>query len=420
MKRIRIIVSLMALLTATIALRADNGMNSPYTRYGFGQLGTMEVGVNKGMGGTGIGLQNNSQINLLNPASYAAVDTLTFLLDVGMSLHNTNFAEGGVKMNARNTTFDYLAMQFRLMPKLGMTISMTPFSNIGYNFSNTQTIRDDEDGQVTTTNRYYGDGGLRQVTMGLGWSPLKGLSVGTNLSYLYGEIYHYVYNQYNEAAISTRTKQYKADVTSYMANFGMQYQTIFGKNKVTVGATYQLGHSIDDEAYIIDLVSTGSVVTSSDTLTTTPLSIPSGFGFGVSYTFDDRLTLAADYSTQSYSTAKFFGMQGANYHRASVGFEYIPERITRKLFRRARYRAGIHYATAHYTVDGRPGPTEYGASIGIGLPIMNGWNAKSIINISGQAVHVRPGAPGMITENYLRLNIGLSFNESWFDKWKVQ
>lgn len=420
MKRIRIIVSLMALLTATIALRADNGMNSPYTRYGFGQLGTMEVGVNKGMGGTGIGLQNSSQINLLNPASYAAVDTLTFLLDVGMSLHNTNFAEGGVKMNARNTTFDYLAMQFRLMPKLGMTISMTPFSNIGYNFSNTQTIRDDEDGQVTTTNRYYGDGGLRQVTMGLGWSPLKGLSVGTNLSYLYGEIYHYVYNQYNEAAISTRTKQYKADVTSYMANFGMQYQTIFGKNKVTVGATYQLGHSIDDEAYIIDLVSTGSVVTSSDTLTTTPLSIPSGFGFGVSYTFDDRLTLAADYSTQSYSTAKFFGMQGANYHRASVGFEYIPERITRKLFRRARYRAGIHYATAHYTVDGRPGPTEYGASIGIGLPIMNGWNAKSIINISGQAVHVRPGAPGMITENYLRLNIGLSFNESWFDKWKVQ
>lgn len=420
MKRIRIIVSLMALLTATIALRADNGMNSPYTRYGFGQLGTMEVGVNKGMGGTGIGLQNNSQINLLNPASYAAVDTLTFLLDVGMSLHNTNFAEGGVKMNARNTTFDYLAMQFRLMPKLGMTISMTPFSNIGYNFSNTQTIRDDEDGQVTTTNRYYGDGGLRQVTMGLGWSPLKGLSVGTNLSYLYGEIYHYVYNQYNEAAISTRTKQYKADVTSYMANFGMQYQTIFGKNKVTVGATYQLGHSIDDEAYIIDLVSTGSVVTSSDTLTTTPLSIPSGFGFGVSYTFDDRLTLAADYSTQSYSTAKFFGMQGANYHRTSVGFEYIPERITRKLFRRARYRAGIHYATAHYTVDGRPGPTEYGASIGIGLPIMNGWNAKSIINISGQAVHVRPGAPGMITENYLRLNIGLSFNESWFDKWKVQ
>lgn len=420
MKRIRVIASLLATLATVASIHAGNGMNSPYTRYGFGQLATMEVGVNKGMGGTGIGLQNNSQINMLNPASYAAVDTLTFLLDVGMSLHNTNFAEGGVKMNARNTTFDYLAMQFRLKPRLGMTIGMMPFSNIGYNFSNTQIIRDDEDGQVTTTNRYYGDGGLRQVTMGLGWSPFKGFSVGTNLSYLYGEVYHYVYNQYNESAISTRTKRYTADITTYKADFGAQYQTSFGKNRITLGATYQLGHTIDDEVYIIDMISTGSIVTSSDTTTMGAMSIPSGFGVGVSYTFDERLTLAADYSMQQYGTANFFGMKGTDYHRASVGFEYIPERITRNLFRRARYRAGLHYATAHYTVNGQQGPTEYGASIGIGLPIMNGWNTKSIINISGQAVHVRPGVPGMITENYLRLSIGLSFNESWFDKWKVQ
>lgn len=420
MKRIRVIASLLATLATVASIHAGNGMNSPYTRYGFGQLATMEVGVNKGMGGTGIGLQNNSQINMLNPASYAAVDTLTFLLDVGMSLHNTNFAEGGVKMNARNTTFDYLAMQFRLKPRLGMTIGMMPFSNIGYNFSNTQIIRDDEDGQVTTTNRYYGDGGLRQVTMGLGWSPFKGFSVGTNLSYLYGEVYHYVYNQYNESAISTRTKRYTADITTYKADFGAQYQTSFGKNWIALGATYQLGHTIDDEVYIIDMISTGSIVTSSDTTTMGAMSIPSGFGVGVSYTFDERLTLAADYSMQQYGTANFFGMKGADYHRASVGFEYIPERITRNLFRRARYRAGLHYATAHYTVNGQQGPTEYGASIGIGLPIMNGWNTKSIINISGQAVHVRPGVPGMITENYLRLSIGLSFNESWFDKWKVQ
>ena len=117
MKHIRIITSLIAVFVATLMIHAENGMNSPYTRYGFGQLSTMELGANKGMGGVGIGLHNSNQINLLNPASYAAVDTLTFLLDIGMSLHNTNFAEGGVKMNARNTTFDYLAMQFRLMPK---------------------------------------------------------------------------------------------------------------------------------------------------------------------------------------------------------------------------------------------------------------------------------------------------------------
>lgn len=408
------IASLLTVILFVQVLCAENGMNSPYTRYGFGQLATMEVGANKGMGGTGIGVRNNSQINMLNPASYAAVDTLTFLLDIGVSLHNTNFAEGNVKMNARNSTFDYLAMQFRLMPRLGMTIGLMPFSNIGYNFSNNQVIRDDEDGQITTTNRYHGDGGLRQATVGIGWEPFKGLSVGANMGYLYGEIYHYVYNQYSDASINTYTRQYLADITTYNVDFGLQYQAAFGKNKLTLGATYRLGHTIDDDAYIID------ITTSSDTISRSCMSIPASYGAGISYTFDDRLTFAADYSIQQYGSTEFFGYKGADYHRASLGFEYVPEHLTRKLFRRARYRAGLHYATSHYYIGKHRGPSEYGVSVGIGLPIMNGWNAKSIINISGQAVHVRPNAPGMITENYLRLNIGLSFNEAWFDKWKVK
>ena len=377
-------------------------------------------------------MRNNSQINLLNPASYAAVDTLTFLLDVGVSLHNANFTEGAVKMNARNTTFDYLAMQFRLKPRLGMTVAMMPFSNIGYNFSNSavidsyqdpttgEIIKSEEGEEITVTNRYYGDGGLRQVTAGLGWSPFRGFSVGGNFSYIYGEVYHYAYNQYSETSISTRTKQYIADIATYKADFGAQYQANFGKNRITLGATYQLGHEIDNDIYVIDMTSTGTSVTSSDTVRTTPMSIPSGYGAGFSYTFDGRLTFAADYSVQQYGATNFFGYKGTDRHRASIGFEYIPELVTRKLFRRARYRAGLHYATAHYYVGDQKGPTEYGATVGIGLPIMNGWNGKSIVNISGQAVHVRPNVPGMITENYLRLSVGLSFNEGWFDKWKVQ
>ena len=405
-------LSLIALFA--IPSYAENGMNSPYTRYGFGQLYGMETGTSKGMGGTGIGVHNSNQINMLNPASYAAVDTLTFLLDVGASFGNTNLSEGGVKMNASNTTFDYVAMQFRLMPRLGFTLGMSPFSNIGYNFSSTKTVYSDEDGEVTATNTYYGDGGLRQVTAGLGYSPFKGLSVGANFSYIYGEVYHNIYNQYSDANITKRTKQYTADITTYAANFGLQYQANIGKNRLTFGATYRPGHAIDDDVYVIETIST------SDTINCPRLSIPSEYGAGISYTYDNRLTIAADYSIQQYSAVDFFGTKGTDRTRASIGVEYIPELLTRKLFRRTRYRAGLHYATSHYSVDGKPGPTEYGATVGIGLPIMNGWNGKSIVNISAQAVHIHPNAPGMITENALRLNIGLSFNETWFNKWKVQ
>ena len=182
MKRNSILILALTLLFA-IPMMAENGMNSPYTRYGFGQLASMETGTNKGMGGTGIGVQGSNQINMLNPASYAAIDTLTFLLDVGMSLQNANFSENGVKMNARNTTFDYLAMQFRLMPHLGFTLGMMPFSNIGYNFSN--TISKNEDGTQTATLLYNGTGGLRQVTAGIGYAPIKGLSFTAAALYQY-------------------------------------------------------------------------------------------------------------------------------------------------------------------------------------------------------------------------------------------
>lgn len=397
----------------TLPVCAENGLISPYTRYGFGQLSAMETGTNKSMGGTGIGVQNSNQINMLNPASYAAVDTLTFLLDVGMSLNYTNFSENGISKNSGSATFDYLAMQFRLIPRLGMTIGLTPFSNIGYNFSQTNTIYDEEN-LVSATHLYNGTGGLRQITAGLGYMPFKGLAIGANISYVYGEIYHYVYTQFSNGDITPRTKMYRGDVSTYNAEFGIQYKASIGKNKFTLGATYQPGHSIDDEAYSIETFSTN------DTIENHMLSMPSMYGAGISYTYDERLTIAADYTLQRYGDVDFFGLKGSNRHRASVGMEYIPEHITRNIFRRARYRAGLHCATAHYTIDGRQGPTEYGAIVGIGLPIMNRWNGKSIINISGQYIHVSPNAPGMITENSLRLNIGLSINETWFNKWKVQ
>lgn len=417
MKRFKSLFILFLTLLA-LPVSAENGLNSPYTRFGFGQLSSMETGTSKSMGGTGIGVLNSNQINMLNPASYAAVDTLTFLLDVGMSVGNTNFSEGTpgnrVSKNSGSATFDYLAMQFRLVPHLGMTIGLTPFSNIGYDFSQTITKDYDDESQITATNRYYGTGGLRQATVGLGYMPFKGLAIGANVSYVYGEIYHYVYNQYSDGSITPRTKQYRSDVSTFNAEFGIQYQATINKSKFTLGATYQPGHSTDNKGYVIETIS------ANDTIEHHSLSMPSTYGAGISYTYDNRLTIAADYSLQRYGDIEFFGAKGADRHRASVGMEYIPDHMTRHLFRRARYRAGLHYATAHYTIDGKQGPTEYGATIGMGLPIMNRWNGKSLVNISGQAIHVRPNAPGMITENQLRLNIGLSFNETWFNKWKVQ
>ena len=82
-----------------------NGQNSPYTRYGFGQLCDQAMGSNKAMGGIGVGLRNRAQINAINPASYSAVDSMTFLFDGGITLQNTNFNENGIRKNTQKSAY---------------------------------------------------------------------------------------------------------------------------------------------------------------------------------------------------------------------------------------------------------------------------------------------------------------------------
>ena len=183
------LISASILLTVTGLAVAQTSTNSPYTRYGFGQLADQNFGNSKAMGGIAYGLRNGYQINASNPASYTAIDSLTFLFDAGMTLQNANFKDGNVKTNAKNSSFDYLAMQFRLWQKMGMTVGFLPFSTVGYNISKTHDF-EDVDNNGKWAESYNGDGGFHQVFVGLGYKVFNNLSVGANFSYLYGDITH--------------------------------------------------------------------------------------------------------------------------------------------------------------------------------------------------------------------------------------
>jgi len=54
---------------------AQNGTNSPYTRYGYGILADKAFISQRGMGGIGYGLRNSQLINPMNPASFSSVDS---------------------------------------------------------------------------------------------------------------------------------------------------------------------------------------------------------------------------------------------------------------------------------------------------------------------------------------------------------
>ena len=58
---------LLTILLPGVAI-AQNNTNSPYTRYGYGQLADQSFANSKAMGGIAYGLRDGSHINPLNPA----------------------------------------------------------------------------------------------------------------------------------------------------------------------------------------------------------------------------------------------------------------------------------------------------------------------------------------------------------------
>ena len=112
------------LLGSALMVNAQSGTNSPYSQYGLGILSDQTSGFNRGMNGVGLGFHEHNQVNYLNPASYASIDSMTFILDAGISGQVTNFEENGVKKNANNSNFEYVVAGFRLLPHVGMSFEI--------------------------------------------------------------------------------------------------------------------------------------------------------------------------------------------------------------------------------------------------------------------------------------------------------
>ena len=95
-----------------------------------------------------------------------------------------------------------------------------------------------------------------------------------------------------------------------------------------------------------------------------------------------------------------------------------PTPTSRHYLKRVHYRIGAGICTPYYKINGQDGPKDISVSLGLGLPIQNKYNSRSVVNISGQWVH--SSAKDFITENMFRINVGITFNERWFAKWKVE
>lgn len=431
-KKLLLTASLIAFLIPVMGQNTD----SPYSRYGYGVLNNQSVGVSRAMGGITYGVRG-LDANPGNPASYTSTDSLTFIFDMGISYVKSRFTEGKNTQTDNNGGLDYIAMQFRVARKLGMSFGVLPFSSVGYQFGSEETINN-----LSTKRTFTGSGNFSQIYVGLAYEPIKNLSIGGNVSFLFGNT-KYTRNITITSIPSANTEYafHKLTMNSLKFDLGAQYiLPLNSKDHLVLGAVFspKVSRTGKIERIKNDINSSGTVI-HGDTATFTGqdahADLPSTYGLGFTWNHDRRLTVGADVTYQNWSNVRYSenmddGMSKDNRFnnvwRFNTGLEYVIDPRDRNFIKRVKFRGGVNYSNSYINVQNNLGQIsgykEYGATLGFGLPIRDVVYSgrTSYININFEYRSLNPDKKNLIKEQYFGVSVGVCINELWFMKNKLR
>lgn len=423
--RNRILAAALALVACLSAKAEGEGTYSgfsPYSVYGVGNLHAPGTSWNRGMGGIGIAARNHRFINVLNPASVTARDTLSFMADFGINGRIAVFSEEGSK--GLNTTFniDDFVISFPMWNHTAFMVGLTPMSDVGYKVSYDQlTSQNLPTGWQTFSSA--GNGGLYTVFAAAGGTFWNRLSIGAQVNYTFGTIT-------KRAAMSYESEDARAwqhgdslQVGNVTAKLGLQYEQPVGHaSSINIGATYRFSTNVHGfhTRYRIDGVNNEHTV---DNLAKSGLKLGDEIGVGISYRKGDDLLIEFDYTRTDWTKSGFdkvegFANSGDVVFLSSVGQsfrlggEFTPNRNDiRYYMKRCTYRAGAYYESSYYTVAGSP-VESLGITIGMTLPVFRWYNGLSV----GLEFGRRGLRASQVKETYFGFSVGMNVFDIWFKK----
>lgn len=405
-----------ALIMGFCAATAQNGTFTPYSRYGYGMLRDNVTSTQQAMGGIGLAMNSGRQINVMNPASYARIDSLTFLFDMGIDVSNkwsSDQDQTGAHRFEKHTGggVNYITMQFPLGKRMGMSVGLLPYSAVGYAFGTTI-----DNGY---TNR-QGSGSLNELYLGVAGRIVSTLTVGVNVAYMFGSTINDVYAI--SSAGNTSLYENELSVRDWYATAGVQYTQSFGTDALTLGLTfapqkYFHGH-IREYHYDIEADVDDSKPVEANEVVKTGHNYESAasYGAGLGWHHGSKLFVEADFTYQPWNKVKFNGKKGefADRYKINLGVQYTPS-LRGSYGKRIQYRAGTFFNRDYIVVAGN-NVRQYGATCGVGLPVPG---FKSTVNIGFEYLHRQAHPAALVKEDYFNITIGVNFNEMWFRKSRI-
>lgn len=422
----------------SVCVSAEDGTGTyggytPYSVFGIGDISKEGTAFNRTMGGVGIATRNRRFINYLNPAAVSARDTLAFMADFGVEQNNVLFEQG--KMKSAHNTFNMynLIMSFPIYRSSAFLVGLTPYSNVGYDFSSYEKDPNiiGETGNINYNS--FGDGSVYQAFVGASATFWKRLSVGAQFIYYFGRQERVTNVIFTDESYRSVNSGREMNFSACTGKFGLQYDIMLPKDiTITLGATYKMktkiGGSVTSYKYAVQSSVVDTLKNDASLLKNNPAHMAGEWGVGIAVKGGEKWSVEVDYIRSDWRKCGFNsgngftvnedlannkGMSATVSQSVRAGFEIVPNRNDiRYYMRRVAYRAGAYFDQSYYKMDGN-NVYSYGITFGVTLPVVRWYNGISLGVDFGRRASIRNN---MIRESYATIVLGFNIHDIWFQK----
>mgnify|MGYP001788343979 CR=1 FL=1 len=416
--------------------------NSPYSRYGLGDLTPNHNVFTRGMGGITAGIADPKSINFTNPASLSFIGNTVLDVAIEIDYRTLKSSNPAKKFTSANTYISYLQMAFPLTtPKMAkkkmfwaMSFGLKPVSKINYKIEkNGRTAID------SLNTLYEGTGGTNQAFVGTGFR-YKNFSIGINAGYMFGSKENSTKLRFiNDSVFYALSNS--ADKTTFggvFINGGMQYDIVVKKDKdneieklLRVGLYGNLSQKLrakNDkirETIIFDQNGNPFRVDSVyEQNVRGNIVLPAMAGIGFTYQ-DKHWIVGADFEFGNWANYRYYGLKDdvQDNFTFRLGSQYYPAQKgtpVKKYFNFVKYRAGLYYGSDYIKINkNRP---EYGFTIGTAMPLTSlrriSYTGEYVVLNTAVEFGNRGNKQTNLRENVMRFSFGISMNAQWFQRRK--
>lgn len=432
---VRLLLGGMAALAAGGAQAQGLG-NSPYSRLGIGEYYPNTGGVRQlGMGGVGVAAPNAINVNELNPALLYYTARTTF--EAGYDGQYKTVQNATSLTRTGSATLGYLSLAVPLSRRWAAAVGLKPLSAVDYEANARSTIEGAPNDSVRTQRQ--GSGGVSRAYLAQGVHIARDLNLGFTAAYVFGTvdettgtIIHLADGTASPNTVDRRHLHY----SDFDFRAGLHYRHKLGKDlRLNLGGVYSFQSNLGarrtstQERQDVNGALVGTAILTEDVRGT--VAVPALAQAGISLDNDKNWSASLDVAQQQWSKFSSFGVAAVPLHntvRVGVGGEYTPDPgSVEHYFQRVNYRLGLNVAQLAYQPGGQM-LYDRSVSWGFGFPLPTAtpleattFSLAFTYGVRGNTslIEAANGASN-VQENYVRMTLGVTLNNRWFIKRRLQ